>query len=101
MGVLGLDAKANVAREHIGYCFERQELSVKSILMSTPVPPHLNLYLMPNGGPDTTFLPQNYQMQGNKNSSLSCRVVPFPTLLQHSSKAPSLFLDPPHHLIHF
>lgn len=98
--VLGLDSSANVAREHIVYCFKRKELSVKSILMSTPTPLKPNCYLMPSGGPDSTRLHQNYQMQGNKNSSFSCRVVTFATLLQHSSKKPPS-LYPPHYLIHF
>lgn len=64
--------------------------------MSTPTPLKLNLYLMPSGGPDSTLLPQ---MKGNKNSSLSCRVV----LLHHCNNPQKfpLFLHLPDYLIHF
>ena len=54
--------------------------------MSTLTLLQLNIYLMPSGGPDATLPPpQNYQMPGSKNSSLSCQVVIFPATLLKST----------------
>lgn len=64
----------------IEYLFERKEQSVKSILMSTPTPLKLNVYLMPSGGPGSTLFLRTIKC---KEVKIAVKVAELLPLLQY------------------